>query len=427
MFSITILRHFGGLLQKYERTFRIVRMTSDEIKETVFTVKELTLLVKDLIEGTFPSVTLEGEISNCRPNASGHLYFTLKDNEAQISAVMFRSRASQLAFVPKDGMKVRAKGSLSVYQARGNYQIIVSSMTASGEGDILQMLEERKRKLAAEGLFDSERKRALSRFPRTIGIITSATGAALHDILNITHRRNRSINIVILPAVVQGDDAPKTIIKQIRLANHFALCDVLIVGRGGGSLEDLLPFSDEGVVRAVAASKIPVVSAVGHEIDWAISDFAADVRAPTPSAAAELVTPIKADIEEQIRFLKDDLYQSIKAKTERAKILVESFDTQHLELLFRAIEQPLLSRLDSARSELESAMKARVESVRAAVEKNAQVLESCNPENILARGYSVVREKNSGKIVRNAAEIPLGTVLEIIPKHGKLNATVTGE
>ena len=221
---------FWGLLQKYERTFRIVRMTSDEIKETVFTVKELTLLVKDLIEGTFPSVTLEGEISNCRPNASGHLYFTLKDNEAQISAVMFRSRASQLTFVPKDGMKVRAKGSLSVYQARGNYQIIVSSMTASGEGDILQMLEERKRKLAAEGLFDSERKRALPRFPRTIGIITSATGAALHDILNITHRRNRSINIVILPAVVQGDDAPKTIIKQIRLANHFALCDVLIVG-----------------------------------------------------------------------------------------------------------------------------------------------------------------------------------------------------
>ena len=151
------------------------------------------------------------------------------------------------------------------------------------------------------------------------------------------------------------------------------------------------------------------------------------MRAPTPSAAAELVTPIKADIEEQIRFLKDDLYQSIKAKTERAKILVESFDTQHLELLFRAIEQPLLSRLDSARAELESAMKARLDTVRIAVEKNTQVLESCNPENILARGYSVVREKNSGKIVRNAAEIPLGTVLEIIPKQGKLNATVTGE
>ena len=394
--------------------------------DKVFTVSQLTALIKELIEGSFPSITLEGEISNYRPNTSGHLYFTLKDNEAQISAVMFRSRSASLTFKPKDGMKVKVKGSLSVYQARGNYQIVITSMQASGEGDILLMLEERKRRLAAEGLFDSSRKKKLPRFPRTIGIITSSTGAALHDILQITHRRNNGINVVILPATVQGEDAPATIIRQIKVANLYDLCDVLIVGRGGGSLEDLLPFSDEGVVREIASSRIPIVSAVGHEIDWAISDFAADMRAPTPSAAAELVTPIKADIADYVRNSKDELYHSMKAITEKARMLIEGFDREHMELQFRAIEQPLLMRLDNAKRDIALSMENRIINLKHIVSQKEQVLDSLNPTNILSRGYSVVKDKESGKIIKSKAETALDKELEIVTADGIVNARVTG-
>ena len=415
------------VLQKKPAAFRISAMNQVSEADGVFTVSQITALIKELVEGSFPAVTIEGEISNYRPNASGHIYFTLKDSEAQISAVMFRSRAASLSFTPKDGMKVRAKGSLSVYQARGNYQIVVQSMSASGDGDILLMLEERKRKLAAEGLFDAERKKELPQYPKTIGIVTSKTGAALHDILQITHRRNNGINIVILPAVVQGDGAATSIVRQIRVANTYNLCDVLIVGRGGGSLEDLLPFSEESVVRAVAASKIPVVSAVGHEIDWAISDFAADVRAPTPSAAAELVVPVRAEILDEIRLFKEDLYQSMKDRTERARLLADSFDRSHLELLFRAVEQPLMNRLDSAKESLISAMKIRISEAKASVDKNAQVLESCSPENILSRGFSVVRKKSTKEIVRSAGSISEGEEIEITFSKGKISATATGE
>ena len=394
--------------------------------DTVFTVSQLTALIKELIEGSFPSLTLEGEISNFRPNTSGHLYFTLKDNAAQISAVMFKSRAASLTFRPKDGMKVKVKGSLSVYQARGNYQIIITSMQASGEGDILLMLEERKRRLSAEGLFDSDKKKPLPRFPRTIGVITSSTGAALHDILQITHRRNSGINVVILPATVQGEDAAQTIIRQIKVANLYNLCDVLIVGRGGGSLEDLLPFSDEGVVRAIAASQIPIVSAVGHEIDWAISDFAADMRAPTPSAAAELVTPIKSEIADSIRTSKEELYRSMKAMSDRARMLIESFNKEHMELQFRAIEQPLLARLDSAKKDFLLTMQTRIENAKQVVKEQEQILDSYSPTNILSRGYSVVKDKQTGKIIRSAKDTAVNSAIEITSSDGIINATVTG-
>ena len=232
-------------------------------------------------------VAVKGEISNYKRYPSGHHYFTLKDDKASISAVMFKTRSKNLTFNPQDGMKVKVTGSLSVYAQRGSYQIVVNSMEELGTGSILQLLEERKKRLAMEGLFDSENKKSLPFFPKTIGVVTSPTGAALRDILQIVRRRNPLVSVVILPCVVQGTDAGITIAQQIKVANEFNLADVLIVGRGGGSLEDLLPFSEEVVVRAVAASEIPVISAVGHEIDWALSDFASDVRAPTPSAAAE--------------------------------------------------------------------------------------------------------------------------------------------
>ena len=292
-------------------------------QDIVFSVSQITDLIKEILETSFRTITIEGEISNWRPSAAGHIYFTLKDNNAQIKAVIFRGAAMKLNFRPKDGDKVRCTGSLSVYAPQGNYQIIVNTMEIAGAGNILQMLEERKRKLAAEGLFDDSRKKPLPVMPKTIGVVTSPTGAAIRDILNVTKRRNPGMNILVLPAIVQGDGAAQTICKMLEIANFYELCDVLIVGRGGGSLEDLLPFSEESVVRAVAASKIPTISAVGHEIDWALCDYAADRRAPTPSAAAEMAVPLLADLLQNLAACKDDLYNTIKARTERTRLMVQ--------------------------------------------------------------------------------------------------------
>ena len=393
--------------------------------DTVFSVTSLTALIRELLESTFPQITLEGEISNYRPNSSGHLYFTLKDEGAQISAVMFRGRAASLSFMPKDGMKVRCKGSISLYAPRGNYQIIITSMEIAGEGNILQILEERKRRLAQEGLFDQSKKRRLPLFPHTVGIVTSPTGAALRDILQITRRRNKAVSVVILPALVQGEGAAETIARQIQTANAFGMCDVLIVGRGGGSLEDLLPFSEECVVRAVANSAIPVVSAVGHEIDWALSDYAADVRAPTPSAAAELVIPILTDIQQDLAACKNELYTTIESRVEKLRLMIKSFDPYHMEVRFRTIEQPLLSRFDNAKVALLENMQRKTADTRTHLQQCVQILESASPKTILARGYSMVRDKYSGVIIRNAATVQAGDTLEIIPAAGSITAVVS--
>ena len=394
--------------------------------DTVLSITQLTYRMRELLESAFSALTLEGEISNYRPNSSGHLYFTLKDDGAQISAVMFRGRAASLAFTPKDGMKVRCEGSISVYAPRGNYQIIVTRMEPSGSGDILQILEERKRALAQEGLFDQNRKRRLPLFPRTVGVVTSPTGAALRDILQITRRRNKAVNVVILPALVQGDGAAETIARQIQCANSFSLCDVLIVGRGGGSLEDLLPFSDERVVRAVAASEIPVVSAVGHEIDWSLADYAADVRAPTPSAAAELTVPVLADIQQDLAACQRELYTTIAAHVERLRLMIRSFDPYHLEVRFRTIEQPLLSRFDNAKEALLEVMRQKAHEMRLRIQQCVTVLEGASPRTILARGYSMVRNKYTGAIVRAADAVRAGDTLEIVPASGMITAVIAG-
>ncbi|MBR1404470.1 MAG: exodeoxyribonuclease VII large subunit [Treponema sp.] len=391
--------------------------------DTVFTVTNLTSLIRDLLEGTFSNITLEGEISNYRPNASGHLYFTLKDEGAQISAVMFRGRAMSLDFVPKDGMKVKCTGSVSVYAPRGNYQIIINKMEIAGAGNILQILEERKRRLAEEGLFNSERKKPIPRFSKRIGVVTSPTGAALRDILQITKRRNAGVDVVILPALVQGEGAAVTIANMIKTANDFDMCDVLIVGRGGGSLEDLLPFSEEIVVRAIADSHIPVVSAVGHEIDWSLADYAADMRAPTPSAAAELVVPKQSDILQGLAAYKEEFYTQISGKVERLKLMVKSFDVQNMEVRFRSIEQPLLNRLENARQSLIDGMNQKVKDTKSLVEQSVRILEQASPQTILNRGYSMVRTAE-GKVVRSAEDVASGNRLEITPANGKIFVTV---
>ncbi len=392
--------------------------------DKVYSVKEITAKIKGLLESGFGTITVEGEISNFRPSSTGHFYFTLKDEKAAISAVMFKGRSRFLGFVPKDGMTVQVSGALSVYEQRGAYQIVIDKMTLAGEGDILRLLEERKQRLAQEGLFDSARKKSIPAFPEKIAVITSPTGAAVRDIINVASRRNAKITVTVLPAAVQGVGAAEALTKQLKIADTHALGDVIILGRGGGSLEDLLPFSDEGLVRAVAACKTPVISAVGHEIDWALSDYAADLRAPTPSAAAELAVPLLEDTVFALDGHKQDMLSAIEDKIERIKIMLHSFKPEALELRFRSIQQPLLLRFDDAKEEILNGMKDRLKDFRHRLDILTRTLEGADPQGILNRGYSIVCNKETGKTVRSFEEVSSGVLLTVRPAKGSFEARV---
>jgi len=393
-----------------------------ENRPSPFTVSQLTELIRSRLEEDFAAVTVEGELSNCRPASSGHLYFSLKDAGAKIDAVMFKNRLRSLAFEPKDGMLLRVRGSLSVYAPRGSYSIVCEEMEVAGSGDILAMLEERKRRLADQGLFDEGRKKPLPRFPSTIGVVSSPTGAAVRDILNVLERRAAGVRVIILPAPVQGGGAAPVIARRIEQANQWKLADVLIVGRGGGSLEDLLPFSEEIVVRAVAASAIPVVSAVGHEIDWALCDFAADVRAPTPSAAAELVSGERAVILEMIRGMAEDFSAVMRNRIEKARLFLRPFGAEDLEYRFRAILQPRLIRLDDAKEALINNLSALVAGRRKRLELALAVLEAGSPLSVMERGFSVVTNARTGRIVKHSDDARVGDRLEIRPLKGTITA-----
>lgn len=392
-------------------------------KDNHLTVTQLTDLIKTMLENSFQNILLRGEISNFKPSTSGHLYFSLKDADAQISAVMFRGSAQFLNFQPKDGIMVQVKGKISVYAPRGNYQLIITSMEKAGTGNIMEIIEQRKRKLAAEGLFDSARKKQLPYFPNTVGIVTSPTGAALRDILNIRKRRNDKVNIIVFPALVQGDTAAPSIVEMIKTANRFSMCDVLIVGRGGGSLEDLLPFSEESVVRAIAESEIPVVSAVGHEIDWALSDFAADKRAPTPSAAAEIVIPEKNAIIEEISFHKNEMYNTMENRLKNLRLLLKTFNPENMVSRLQNIEQRLSERFDRAFDSMKESLEEKIRNNRYRVSRCIDILENCNPQTVFDRGYSMVTDEN-GKIIRNSAEVKSGSQIHIRPATGEFSATV---
>ena len=321
----------------------------EKIPETLpkLTVSELTSLIKNTLECSFFGLTVEGEISGFRPASTGHWYFSLKDQGAVIGCCMWRSTIPRVAFKPKDGMKVVVTGALSVFEPRGTYQIICTSMKVAGEGDILAMLEERKRRYDSLGYFDESKKKPIPRRPGRVAVITSPTGAALQDILQITGRRNKGLDIIILPAIVQGADAAISIATRIREVNDFALADVMIVGRGGGSIEDLLPFSEECVIEAIHESQIPVISAVGHEIDWAISDYVADLRAPTPSAAAELVCESSIDQMEKVNQLRADMTEAVVAKLNAVKLRLASFSPENAKA-------QLENRLNRRRMQLDS-------------------------------------------------------------------------
>lgn len=387
-------------------------------------VSDLTELIRLTLEEGFSSVYVEGELSNCRPSSTGHLYFTLKDTNAAISAVMFKNKLRYLSFEPKDGMLLRVRGSISVYPQRGTYQIICEEMEQAGTGEILLMLEKRKQKLAAEGLFDDEKKQSIPAFPDTVAVISSPTGAAVRDILNVLGRRAKGIHTVILPAPVQGIEAAPIIARRIEQANEWQLADVIILGRGGGSLEDLLPFSEESVVRSVAASKIPIISAVGHEIDWALSDFAADMRAPTPSAAAELVSGNREEALQGIIQWQSDLHGYMLHRIKLNKLLLKPFSRENMEYQFRSILQPRLIRFDDAKENLVSAFNEKISALKHRLALALTALEAGNPQNVMKKGFSVVTNQRTGKIIRGYKDAEHGDKLVIRPAEGLIHAAV---
>jgi exodeoxyribonuclease VII large subunit len=337
---------------------------------------------------------------------------------------MFRGKALSLRFQPADGSLVRVHGALSVYPARGNYQVICDSMEQSGEGALLAMLEERKRRLAAEGLFGQERKRPIPRFPSKIAIVTSPSGAAIRDILNVLKRRNSGIDVSVLPALVQGAEAPAQIVQMLGFANRFKLGEVIILTRGGGSLEDLMAFSDESVVRAVADSAIPVICAVGHEIDWSLSDFAADLRAPTPSAAAELVSAERSHTLDAVRSTREAIEAEMASRVQEVRSLLRQFSAQELEYKFRNTYQPVLLRFDDAKEGLFSALGESVRSRRHRLERALTAIEASSPLSILERGYSIATSEVSGRTIRSSRDIHPGDLIGLRFHRGRAAARI---
>ncbi len=332
----------------------------DDFANNEITVSDLTNQIKQTLNSNFNNLNIVGEVSNFRPSSIGHWYFTLKDNKASISAVMFKGSTRGIQPL-KDGDQICVSGSLDVYAPRGSYQIICSSIKFVGLGNILAQLEERKRAYEQAGWFDKKYKKPICRIPNKLGIVTSPTTAALQDTLQVLNRRAPSLDVIIIPAVVQGKEAGKTIARAIEIANKYMLCDQLIVTRGGGSIEDLLPFSEDCVLKAILVSTIPIISGVGHEIDWALSDFVADLRAPTPSAAAELASAGIFETIEKNKELTFHIQHSIETKVNFINERTNRFDKNMLQSLIRNKIDSYLFRLANSESDIERSLDGRVE------------------------------------------------------------------
>jgi len=363
----------------------------------VWSVSELTRAIKGQLEENFPSVSVEGEISNCRPSGAGHIYFTLKDSSAVISAALFRGKASRVEEKPRDGSRVVVTGKIDVYAPRGSYQIIVDNIRAAGRGALLEALEKRKKALAAEGLFDQEKKQPLPPYPRRVAVVTSPTGAAVRDILQVLSRRSAAPRVTILPAPVQGNTAAEKIAAQIKRAAAYNLGDVLIIARGGGSLEDLMAFNEEVVVRAVAECPLPVVSGVGHEIDISLADLASDVRAATPSAAAELVSDRSEDLLIRARGFRREAAGLLFSRLESAgHRLDKSGSSELIHLISRRLEEAM-RRSDEARSSLSEQAAERLRPLRRRLELAERSLIDASPIALMERGYARVSLKNDSR------------------------------
>ena len=443
----------------------------DNDSRDILTPSQLNTLARDLLEDAFPLVLVEGELSGVARPASGHLYFSLKDERAQVRCAMFKPKSSWLKFQPRDGLRVIARGRLTLYEARGDYQLVCDSLEEAGEGALRRALEELKAKLAAEGLFDVARKRALPAFPRRIGLLTSPSGAVVRDVLSVLARRFPLAEIDVLPVPVQGATAAAQIRGMLARAIQSGRYDVLLIARGGGSLEDLWAFNDEQLARAIAASPVPVVSAIGHETDFSLSDFAADLRAPTPSVAAELLVPDRADLRARL----DGDARSLAAaqgnhrrqsaqRTDRAWLRLQALHPharfallrrreaelrQRLDAgLLRALEQriarlrhagavlralrperrleQLRERLSALRTRPQAAVARQLQHEALRLRSLARSLETVSPLATVARGYAILRRED-GRIVRGTGDAPVGSALEATIADGLLKLRVEGD
>jgi exodeoxyribonuclease VII large subunit len=384
----------------------------------VLSVWQLTAQIKDILEASFGSVWVAGEISNLARPQSGHCYLTLKDDQAQIHCAMWRNAAVRVRFDLHDGLEVVCRGRIDVYAPRGTYQLIIESLEPKGIGALELALRQLREKLAREGLFDPGRKRPLPPFVRRIAVVTSPTGAAIHDFLQVLARRWRGADVIIVPTRVQGEGAAAEIAAAIATANRLSLAiDCLVVTRGGGSLEDLWAFNEEAVVRAIHASRIPVVSAIGHEIDVTLADLVADVRALTPSEAAELVAPAAEDLAAQFRQTEKRLAAALRWRLAAARARLDAVAAH------RAFRRPyeriedLALRLDELDARANRALRQRLLLAQTQVQQQAARLESLSPLGVLARGYSLTQWADDGRIVRDAAALKPGD--EIVTRFGK--------
>ena len=391
----------------------------------IYSVTELTREIKLLLEATIPVVWLEGEISNLKFHTSGHLYFSLKDKDAQIPCVMWRNRNVALTFSPQDGMKVLAMGKISVYEKRGYYQFDAVKLQPAGIGELQMAFEQLKQKLLEEGLFDEQFKKPIPPYPERIGIVTSPTGAAIQDLVNILNRRFPGIEISLKPVKVQGVGAALEIASAIDEFNDYGAVDVLIVGRGGGSLEDLWAFNEEVVARAIFRSRIPVISAVGHEIDFTISDFVADLRAPTPSAAAELAVPDRIELLNQIRNYQKRIVEitasQIQYEKERLKNLVNSYGFLRTPDRIRQHQQ----RLDELTHSLQLTMEHNQVLLTTKITSVTLRLHSLAPQSILRRGYSICYRLQDNSIVKSAETLHIHEQIKVQFYQGDISGEVT--
>lgn len=396
-------------------------LLEERSREQVVSVGQLTASIKSLLEGELGFVAVRGEISNWRPAASGHIYFSLKDSEAVISACLFRGSAMKTKGLAslRDGVEVVLRGRISVYAPRGNYQIIVESLEPVGAGSLQAKFEELKKKLLAEGLFEAEQKRPIPLFPKRIVVITSPTGAAVRDVLSVLKRRNAGVNVLIIPALVQGADAPKDLCRAIQLANEHKLGDVILLTRGGGSLEDLFCFNDETLAREIYSSLIPVVSAVGHEIDFTIADFVADLRAATPSAAAEILVREQQAMIEELGDLQLRLAKSVEHELAQAKLLLKSLVAGLKSPRDRI--QELQLRFDDWAERLATATRHCVEKNKEQVNLLREKLMALSPLEVLERGYAIAFD-GKGQAVRATKQLPPGTSFVLRLRDGNVNA-----
>ena len=389
-------------------------------------VTELTFHIRRLFDedSLLNRVAVRGELSNFRRHHSGHCYFTLKDSAAALRCVMFRSRAVSLRFEPADGMQVRVLGRVAVYERDGSYQLYVDSMVADGLGDLSVAFARLREKLLEEGLFDDSRRQPLPLLPRAIGVVTSPTGAALRDIVTVARRRHAGIPILLAPVAVQGEEAPEQIVRGIQLLDRSGRVDVIIIGRGGGSIEELWAFNDERVVRAVAAATTPIVSAVGHQTDYTLSDFAADRRAATPSQAAEIVTPDRLALIQRLRTNQHRLNQSLLNRLIRRRLRLERCLASKLFRRPQEILQERMQRLDQLQDRLASAVETLLNRNQQRWQLANEKLNLLDPLRVLQRGYSVVRRQD-GQVVRRAETVGQGDRLDVWLQEGRLGVVVT--